>query len=188
MNPPSLESSSGQLYVWKYCSCIPSVYNADVTSHCVVTARRVCVYCLFLEIFIRHHVHHPASLGVVTFAVVCLQVLDLLTCTRALELTQWLKKRTQEMSPLQCTHTYTFFSFFFFCCVTRSIIWREVPRNSREGYDSRTQEFIERGRDRPLDVLEVDDVRQELEKAPGDGSTGRVTFEDDGWFGPLLVR
>ena len=69
---------------------------------------------------------------------------------------------------------------------------------SRESPNSRVLAFIEEGRDRPGEV-EVDDVRLELDKDSAEGGgvgegesgaalAGRVTFEDDGWFSPLLVR
>eukprot|EP00752_Nemacystus_decipiens_P013044 g11539.t1 len=75
----------------------------------------------------------------------------------------------------------------------RSIIWREVPSLSRDGAKSRTQNFIYEGRHRPGEV-EVDDVRQELDKDVGGGGAGPggpggpVVFEDDGWFTPLLDK
>lgn len=63
---------------------------------------------------------------------------------------------------------------------------------SRGGSKSAAQAFISSGRDRPGEV-DVDDVRAELDKdgdADGNGGVGvgRVAFEDDGWFTPLLVR
>lgn len=64
---------------------------------------------------------------------------------------------------------------------------------SRGGSKCRAQVFISSMRDRPGEV-EVDDVRQELDRGlgggGGDGSTRagrRIAFEDDGWFTPLLV-
>lgn len=50
---------------------------------------------------------------------------------------------------------------------------------TREGEASHTHAFITRGRSRKGEVA-VDDVRLVLD----DGAA----FEDDGWFGPLLVR
>lgn len=58
---------------------------------------------------------------------------------------------------------------------------------TRAGSPSPAQTFITAGRDRPGEV-EVDDVRQELDKDGGGGQGGRVAFEDDGWFNPLMVR
>ncbi len=59
---------------------------------------------------------------------------------------------------------------------------------TRAGAQSTAQIFITAGRDRPGEV-DVDDVRQELDKdGGGGGQGGRLTFEDDGWFNPLLVR
>lgn len=72
-----------------------------------------------------------------------------------------------------------------------------MPSLSRDGDKPRTQKFIKKGRKRPGEV-EVDDVRQELDKDVGSGgggggsgtgaAGGSVAFEDDGWFTPLLVR
>lgn len=69
---------------------------------------------------------------------------------------------------------------------------------SRGGSKSHAQAFIYGGRDRPGEV-EVDDVRQELDKDVGSAEAEghaeaaaaggmSVAFEDDGWFTPLLVR
>lgn len=56
-----------------------------------------------------------------------------------------------------------------------------MPRSSVK--DGRAQDFIDGGRDRPGE-LEVDDVRWELDSDP---KADVVSFEDDGWFAPLMV-
>lgn len=64
-----------------------------------------------------------------------------------------------------------------------------MPALSRADSSSPTQAFITGARSRKWDI-EVDDVRQQLNNAPlqGGSTAGPEAFEDDGWFGPLLVR
>lgn len=86
---------------------------------------------------------------------------------------------------------FLFFNSFFSVFPFRSIIWREVPTRARAGPDSQTQAFLSRGRGEQRDgtsgYIEIDDVRHALDNN-GDAKANAPAFEDDGWFGPLLVR
>ncbi|CAM9590932.1 unnamed protein product, partial [Ascophyllum nodosum] len=74
----------------------------------------------------------------------------------------------------------------------RSIIWRQVPRFSREGYEPQARTFQANWPAYPAGEIFVDHTTEELKKDGiakhrGDDK-GIVAFEDDNWFRPLLHK